>query len=147
MYARVVKNITMSVHMSFEPQKDQTQTWNKKTLVCVCVSICISGVNGVIFSLRFLWFLYKLLYYNASVVVVVTLTFSLRLYLNKYMGNVGVFVFPFRRCVSNCLFANTKRSWLKRYFFGYVLKVPPCNLHALEVVKCLVRTLFAQVSL
>ena len=146
---RVWSRITMSVLMSFELKIRKIKLKHKNCVVCafVCVCVYISGVNGVIFSLRFLWFLHKLLYSNASVVVVVTLTFSLRLYLNKYMGNVGVFVFPFRRCVSNCLFANTKRSWLKRYFFGYVLKVPPCNLHALEVVKCLVRTLFAQVSL
>lgn len=141
----VWSKITMSVHMSFELKIGKIKLKHKiKSMVCVCVSIFQELMESY---LAYAFYgLYKLLYSNASVVVV-TLTFSLRLYLNKYMGNVGVFVFPFRRCVSNCLFANTKRSWLKRYFLGYVLKVPPCNLHALEVVKCLVRTLFAQVSL
>ena len=153
----VWSNASMSSHMTFELKdgEDLTQTWNKNYGVFLCVYI--SGVNGVISNLRiFMKFLYKPLFcciLNASTSSVNLIFFSPHLYLNKYMGNVGVFVFPFTHCVSELvvLFANSKRSWLKRYFLGYLLytqcRIPVCNLHAVEVVKCLVRTLFAQVSL
>ena len=128
-------------------------------MVCFCVSIFQELMESYL-TYAFSWSFYI----NCCFVVfwmhphpqsssVNLIFFSPHLYLNKYMGNVGVFVFPFTHCVSELvvLFANSKRSWLKRYFLGYLLytqcRIPVCNLHAVEVVKCLVRTLFAQVSL